>query len=86
MQDSPERRRSIRIFRRLLLFAYEFLADVGATLYALPDHSAFYRALRTPAATADALLSQEEPLSQAELREWHGIVTELRRGSDDAPP
>jgi hypothetical protein len=78
MQGSPQRRRCIRIGRRVLRFAYDFLADFGAAMYALPDHSAFYLALQMQGARADPLLSQ------AELREWDGIVAELRRGSRGA--
>lgn len=78
MQGSPQRRRCIRIGRRVLRFAYDFLADFGATMYSLPDHSAFYPALQTQEARADPLLSA------AELREWEGIVAELGRGSRGA--
>lgn len=78
MPGSPQRRRCIRIGRRVLRFVYDFLADWGATMYALPDHSALYLALHMREAGADPLLSR------AELREWDDIVAELRRGSRGA--
>jgi hypothetical protein len=74
MPGSPQRRRCIRIGRRVLRFAFDFLVDFGATMYALPDHSVFYQVQQMQGDRAEPLLSA------AELRQWDGIVAELRRG------
>jgi hypothetical protein len=73
MQGSLVRRRLTGFCRRVFLFTVDLLVSNGLTWYLLPDHMVFYPVIVVTETIADP------QLSEAELREWNGIVAELRQ-------